>query len=166
MASIIHTLLFVSLLLLFQKNFVKTENVTTPTTLPSATELASRQGFIKNMTLDAWNVYKQHAWGYDKVLPETNRTKEWDKGENGRTIVSSLPTFHLMGLTKQFNQDREWVKNEHNLSRADNQFGAYVTIIHHLGGLLSTYALTGDELFFEESSRSGLCTKKQIRFKK
>ncbi len=141
------------LLLLFQQSLVKTENVTTTQSSPSASELVSRREFIKNITLEAWNVYKEYAWGDYAVVPTEKSSPSGLKGTGG-TIVSSLSTLHLMGLMEQFNQGREWVR-EMNFSNIDTPIVVYKVITEQIGGLLSTYALTGDQLFLRKAIEVG-----------
>lgn len=46
----------------------------------------------------AWRGYKQHAWGHDNLKPVTGMPSEWFS--LGLTIVDSLDTAYIMGLTE------------------------------------------------------------------
>ena len=53
---------------------------------------------------------------------------------------------YIMGLKEQFNEARDWVENGMNLDQ-DVDVNLFECTIRVLGGLLSTYHLSGDELF-------------------
>ena len=46
----------------------------------------------------AYEAYKRHAWGHDELKPMSKSYKEWFKV--GLTLVDSLDTMYIMGLTK------------------------------------------------------------------
>jgi endoplasmic reticulum Man9GlcNAc2 1,2-alpha-mannosidase len=46
----------------------------------------------------AWDAYKRYAWGHDEVKPISRSYKEWF--HIGLTLVDSLDTMYIMGLTK------------------------------------------------------------------
>ena len=51
-----------------------------------------------------------------------------------------------MGLNEEFEEAREWVQTEFHPERTAKDVNLFETTIRVLGGLLSTYALTEDEL--------------------
>ncbi|CAG0916898.1 unnamed protein product [Notodromas monacha] len=63
------------------------------------------------------------------------------------TIVDSLDTLLIMGLTEEFQQARKWVQDNLNFYNENSFLSVFETNIRFVGGLLSTYALTCDEMF-------------------
>ncbi|ESO92753.1 hypothetical protein LOTGIDRAFT_120396 [Lottia gigantea] len=101
---------------------------------------------------DAWTAYKTHAWGKDELRPISKSHSTWF--DIGLTIVDSLDTLVILGLKKEFEEAREWVEKEllFDKSRSVNLFEI---TIRALGGLLSTYHLTGDTLFRDKAKLLG-----------
>lgn len=102
----------------------------------------------------AFNAYKQYAWGDALLSPIAKKAKHTFSDElgphSGESIIASLSTLWVMNLTEEFNAAREWVKT-FNFTQIDNQVYTHQLVSKYLGGLLSTYALTGDELFLRKS---------------
>ena len=73
------------------------------------------------MARHAWQGYVDYAWGDNELKPLSKRGHSASIfGKNtrlGATIVDSLDTLYIMGLTDQFNQAKEWVKNSLNLDQ-------------------------------------------------
>ena len=68
----------------------------------------------------------------------------------GATIIDSLDTLHIMGLTKEFEHARDWVEQSLHF---DHAFDASVfeTTIRVIGGLMSANHLTGDAMFAKKA---------------
>lgn len=62
----------------------------------------------------------------------------------GWTLVDSMDTLAIMGLSEEFTEAVDWVKNELNFDRATD-VSVFETTIRELGGLLSAYELSGDQ---------------------
>lgn len=109
-----------------------------------------RANFVRNMTKEAWNAYVQHAWGSGALKP---LTKEGDDSTTvGETIVTSMSTLWVMEMYEEFERGKQWVERElHRLKNTTVDVLVYVIIVNYLGGLLSCFALTGDELFLNKS---------------
>ncbi|PRT54600.1 Mannosyl-oligosaccharide 1,2-alpha-mannosidase [Wickerhamiella sorbophila] len=116
--------------------------------LPTAEEMqrAVQEAFVRS-----WNGYKEHAWGSDIYHPISQ------KGENmvgskpmGWMIVDSIDTMMLMGLDDEVKEARDWI--EKNLDYdIDMPVSVFETTIRMLGGLLSAYYLSGDEMYLEKA---------------
>lgn len=65
----------------------------------------------------------------------------------GFTIVDSLDTILLMGLDKEFEEAKAWVKHELNFDQ-DGEVNLFETTIRVLGGLLSAYDQSGHDSIF------------------
>ncbi|KAG0367461.1 hypothetical protein BGZ54_003837 [Gamsiella multidivaricata] len=111
---------------------------------------AVRDGFAH-----AWGGYKQHAWGHDEVRPVSggfvDRFNGW-----GATMIDSLDTLVIMGFNKEFDEALEWVKTSFDMTRQPTaQLQFFETVIRYLGGLLSAYDLTGEEVLLDKAEELG-----------
>ena len=97
---------------------------------------------VKKAYLHAWKSYKQYAWGKDELMPYSKRGK--DMIGMGVTIVDNLDTLWLMDLKEEFKEAREFV-----VQMRFDQKNVQVSEATHrvLGGLISAYILTEDDLF-------------------
>ncbi|CAG8470135.1 4464_t:CDS:2 [Dentiscutata erythropus] len=112
-----------------------------------------RANEIKNAFLYAFKGYKKYAWGHDEVQPVTNTTSDNYNGW-GVTIVDSLDTMIIMGI--EYNDSREFIKNlEFTVNNGSTKINVFETVIRYLGGLLSAYELTKDDLFLNKSIKLG-----------
>lgn len=62
--------------------------------------------------LHAWNNYKRYAWSENELNPINRRGFYggiFAGHEFGATILDSLDTLYIMGLTKEFEDARAWV---------------------------------------------------------
>lgn len=115
---------------------------------PLETDHTDRQKAVINAFKHAWGAYKMYAWGKDELKPISRSSNEWFN--LGLTLVDSLDTMWLMGLKDEFSEARKWVQNEMNIAQ-DKDVNLFETTIRVLGGLLSTYHLTGDYLFLDRA---------------
>ncbi|CAI5980140.1 unnamed protein product [Closterium sp. NIES-65] len=124
----------------------------------------------------AWKGYRQYAWGMDELQPRT-KTGANHFGGLGLTIVDSLDSLYLMGLTKEFNEAKSWVHppsksapipllflsflplpplsaswvHEKLFFEHDYDANVFETTIRILGGLLSAYDLSGDPMLLAKA---------------
>lgn len=111
------------------------------TTQPSPGPMALQ---VRSEFLHAWNGYKQYAWGHDELRPLSNGHHDWYNAPLLMTPVDALDTMLLMGLTDEAKTTREFI--DKNLSfDQDIEVKNFEITIRMLGGLLSSYQLTGDE---------------------
>ena len=65
----------------------------------------------------------------------------------GASIVDAIDTLYIMGLYEEYKDARKWI--EENLSfktKARGDISVFETNIRFVGGLLSIYALTNDNV--------------------
>src|SRR5699024_5201724 len=113
-----------------------------------------RRLFVKEMMKEAWNNYVRYAWGYNELKPLTRDAKTdsiFGASKIGATIVDAMDTLFIMDMHQEFNQARDWVANSFHFKQTDNEVSVFETIIRFVGGLLTCYAFTGDELFLNKS---------------
>ena len=111
-------------------------------------ETAARRDAVVAAMRFAWGSYREAAWGDDELLPLARRGDNL-LGGFGATIVDALDTLFIMGLEEEFQQARGWVSE---LSfRTGVTLSVFETTIRVMGGLMSTFYLTGDRLFVRKA---------------
>ncbi|XP_028664662.2 mannosidase, alpha, class 1B, member 1b [Erpetoichthys calabaricus] len=115
-------------------------------------KLTDRQRAVTEAFRHAWGGYKEFAWGHDELKPISKSYSEWFG--LGLTLIDALDTMWILGLKEEFEDARQWVSTE--LSFAKNvDVNLFESTIRILGGLLSTFHLTGDGLFLEKAKDIG-----------
>ncbi len=110
-------------------------------TVISRPELANR---VVQEFLHAWNGYKQYAWGHDDLKPLSRSYHDWHAAPLYMTAVDALDVMILMGLTSEADSTREFVATHLNFDK-DIDVKNFEITIRILGGLLSSYQLSGDK---------------------
>ncbi|CAK6965113.1 endoplasmic reticulum mannosyl-oligosaccharide 1%2C2-alpha-mannosidase isoform X1 [Scomber scombrus] len=100
----------------------------------------------------AWKGYKDYAWGHDELKPISKTFGEWFG--LGLTLIDSLDTMWIMGLKEEFAEAKDWVEKELTFQK-NVDVNLFETTIRILGGLLSTYHLSGDQLFLDKAKDLG-----------
>lgn len=100
----------------------------------------------------AWQGYKDFAWGHDELRPISKSYSEWFG--LGLTLIDALDTMWILGLKEEFEEAKVWVASELSFNR-NVDVNLFESTIRILGGLLSTYHLTGDTLFLEKAKDIG-----------
>ena len=113
----------------------------------------TRDAAVKAAMAHAWKGYTDHAWGSDEVRPQSGTAQDNWAGL-GMTLVDSLDTLWIMGLTDEFNKARDWVASSLNFDKAAS-VSVFETTIRALGGLLAAYDLSGDAIFLEKAKDLG-----------
>jgi mannosyl-oligosaccharide alpha-1,2-mannosidase len=92
-----------------------------------------------------WGNYFRYAFGKDEFLPISGRTQNWANGNGiGATVVDALDTLLLAGLHKEAEDAIEWVDKQLSFDQ-DIKVSVFETTIRVLGGLLSSFQITGRE---------------------
>lgn len=107
-----------------------------------------RQVAVVDAFRHTWKAYKQYAWGHDQLKPLTRSHDEWFN--LGLTIVDSLDTIYIMGLSTEFKEARDWVATSLTLDVA-RDVNLFEVTIRILGGLLSAYHLSADRVFVDKA---------------
>ncbi|KAM6561884.1 hypothetical protein CsatB_021882 [Cannabis sativa] len=108
-----------------------------------------RREKVKDAMLHAWNSYVKYAWGQDELQPQSKSGVN-SFGGLGATLVDSLDTLYIMGLHEQFQKAREWVANSLDFNK-NYEASVFETTIRVVGGLLSAYDLSNDQLFLDKA---------------
>ena len=94
--------------------------------------------------LHTWNGYKKYCWGHDDLKPLTKTCHDWYAEPLLMTPVDALDTMILMGLRDEANTTREYIATHLSFDK-DISVQNFEITIRLLGGLLSSYELTGDK---------------------
>jgi ER degradation enhancer, mannosidase alpha-like 2 len=108
-------------------------------------EMAER---VRADFLHAWAGYKQYAWGHDELQALSKSYRDWYATSLLMTPVDALDTMVLMGLTDEAKQDRDLIDKQLSFDK-DIYVKNFEITIRLLGGLLSSYQLTGDMRLLE-----------------
>ncbi|XP_069017550.1 endoplasmic reticulum mannosyl-oligosaccharide 1,2-alpha-mannosidase [Embiotoca jacksoni] len=107
---------------------------------------------VRDAFRHAWKGYKNYAWGQDELKPISKSFGQWFG--LGLTLIDSLDTMWIMGLKEEFAEAKNWVEKELSFDK-NTDVNLFETTIRILGGLLSSYHLTGDRLFLEKAKDLG-----------
>jgi ER degradation enhancer, mannosidase alpha-like 2 len=98
---------------------------------------------VREEFLHAWSAYREYAWGHDALKPLSLQPRDWYGQSLLMTPVDALDTLVLMGLKSEAQETRELIVSTLSFDR-DVEVKHFEIVIRLLGGLLSSYQLTGD----------------------
>lgn len=122
-----------------------------PSILQKSDELANeRKVLVRNAMQHIWDHYSQEGiFGSDEIKPVSNTRKDIDGV--ARTLVDSLDTLWIMGLKDEFYQARDYVRDHLTHESIKKNTSVFETNIRSLGGLLSAYDWSKDEVFLNKA---------------
>ncbi len=103
---------------------------------------------VRGQFLHAWEGYRKYAWGHDELMPLSHKPHDWYPHSLLMTPVDGLDTMILMGLQPQADEARKLIDTQLNFDQ-DMYVKDFEITIRMLGGLLSSYQLTGDKRLLE-----------------
>ncbi len=106
--------------------------------LPSVTAERVRAEFRH-----AWLAYKQYAWGHDMLKPLSKTGYDWYGTSLNITPIDALDALIILGERAEADATRRYVV-EHTSFDQDIFVKNFEITIRLLGGLLSSYQMTGD----------------------
>uniref|UniRef100_A0A8D3B856 alpha-1,2-Mannosidase n=1 Tax=Scophthalmus maximus TaxID=52904 RepID=A0A8D3B856_SCOMX len=113
---------------------------------------SDRPEAVREAFRHAWKGYKDFAWGHDELRPISRSYGEWFG--LGLTLIDALDTMWILGLKEEFEEAKAWVAAELTFNK-NVDVNLFESTIRILGGLLSTYHLTGDALFLDKAKDIG-----------
>src|SRR2546421_111270 len=99
---------------------------------------------VRSEFVHAWRGYKKYAWGHDDLKPLSKSYHDWYAQPLLMTPVDALDTMILMGLKDEAENTREYISENLSFDK-DIYVQNFEVTIRLLGGLLSSYQLTGDK---------------------
>ncbi len=108
-------------------------------------EIASR---VCDEFLHAWSGYKKYAWGHDELKPLSKSYRDWHSFSLLMTPVDALDTMIVMGLEEEAEKTKAFIVKNLSFDK-DIYVKNFEITIRLLGGLLSSYQLTGDKRLLE-----------------
>src|ERR1700744_6216302 len=114
----------------------------------SETQKAQLAGEIRGQLVHAWDGYRKYAWGHDELMPLSHKPHDWYPHSLLMTPVDGLDTMIIMGLKPQADEARKLIDTQLNFDQ-DMEVKDFEITIRMLGGLLSSYQLTGDKRLLE-----------------
>jgi len=100
-------------------------------------------GEVRAEFLHTWHAYRTYAWGHDELKPLSRSYRDWYGEPFYMTAMDAMDTMILMGLKEEADSTREFIATHLSFDR-DVYVKNFEFTIRFLGGLLSTYQLTGD----------------------
>ncbi len=98
---------------------------------------------VRKEFLHAWDGYRKYAWGHDALKPLSHQPFDWYSHSLLMTPVDGLDTMILMGLKPQADSARKLIDTQLNFDQ-DMYVKDFEITIRMMGGLISSYQLTGD----------------------
>ena len=98
---------------------------------------------VKAEFLHGWQNYEKYAWGHDELMPLSLKPHDWYGQSLMMTPVDALDTLVIMGLKDEADKDRRLIDTQLDFDK-DIYVKNFEITIRLLGGLLSSYELTGD----------------------
>ena len=99
---------------------------------------------VKAEFMHAWNGYKQYCWGHDDLKPLSKTCRDWYGQSILMTPVDALDSMYLLGFKKEADTTREYITKNLSFDK-DISVQNFEITIRILGGLLSSYQITGDK---------------------
>lgn len=102
----------------------------------------------------AWSGYKQYAWGHDDLKPLSRGYHDWYDQSLLMTPIDALDTMMLMGFNEEAAKTRDYIASNLSFDR-DIYVKNFEITIRMLGGLLSSYQLSGDKRLLAQADDLG-----------
>ena len=120
---------------------------------PNGTVREQRE-FVKQMMRLSWDSYVNYSWGWNELSPIARKGMPFSilmSQRMGATIVDSLSTLYVMNMTEEFDRGRDWIQNNLDFNSIDEYISLFQIVIKFVGGLLSAYAFTKEQVFLEKA---------------
>lgn len=109
-----------------------------------------KQQEVRDVFLESWSSYEKHGWGKDVYHPISEKGENMGPKPLGWMVVDSLDTLMLMDCPEQLVRAREFVKKDLDY-HFDYDVNMFETTIRMLGGLLSAYHLSEDDIYLDKA---------------
>jgi mannosyl-oligosaccharide alpha-1,2-mannosidase len=114
----------------------------------------TRQEEVKKTFLRSWKNYRSKAWMHDELKPISGG---WDETFGGwaASLIDALDTLWIMGFKEEFTSAMKDVEKIDFGVVTLKEVNVFETNIRHLGGLLSAYELSGEEVLLKKAKEVG-----------
>jgi mannosyl-oligosaccharide alpha-1,2-mannosidase len=107
-----------------------------------------RRTKVRDAMKHAFSNYAKYAWGKDELCPISKQGHNWLPNGAGLTIVDAVDTLFIMGLEEEYQKSVQYfMKEVPQISTIDNYVSLFEITIRMLGGFLSAYDLSYNEIF-------------------
>jgi len=107
---------------------------------------------VKKATLTAYQDFERICHGKDELWPIGKKCHNWVN--MGLTTIDTLDTLWLMGYKEEFHKAVDWIRTSLNIT-PPKTVSFFETVIRCLGGLLSAYAMSGDQVLLDKAKQLG-----------
>ncbi|XP_054992483.1 mannosyl-oligosaccharide 1,2-alpha-mannosidase IA isoform X1 [Sorex araneus] len=124
---------------------------------PADADISEKRAKIKEMMKHAWYNYKHYAWGLNELKPlsKGGHSSSLFGNIKGATIVDALDTLFIMEMKDEFEEAKAWVEEYLNFN-VNAEISVFEVNIRFVGGLLSAYYLSGEEVFRKKAVELGV----------
>lgn len=115
---------------------------------------AMRKEKIREMMRSAWVAYRNYSWGANELKPiaKTSHNQNIFGGSGmAATIVDGADTLYIMGLKEEYEQARDFIRDNFDIKKATGQLSVFETTIRFVGGLLTMYGLTKEKFYLDKA---------------
>jgi len=120
----------------------------------STVDQAALADSVRQELLHCWHAYVRYAWGHDEVRPLSRQYRDWYKEPVLMTPVDALDALLLMSCKAQADSARSLIVERLSFDR-DDRVQVFEVTIRLLGGLLSSYQMTGDRRLLDLADSLG-----------
>ncbi|CRK91509.1 CLUMA_CG005170, isoform B [Clunio marinus] len=107
-----------------------------------------RQRAVVAAIKHSWTGYRNFAWGHDNLKPIAQSYSDWFG--LGLQIIDALDTLYIADMQEEYDEAKRWVESSLKLD-INRDVNLFETTIRVLGGLLSIYHLTGEDVFLSKA---------------
>ncbi|TMW68377.1 hypothetical protein Poli38472_005845 [Pythium oligandrum] len=109
-----------------------------------------RRFAVKTAMQFVWRNYEKYAFGADELGPLNGARRENVWGNISCSMVDAIDTLWIMNMKDEFYRARDYIAERlhfDHLGEKNTKISVFETIIREVGGLLSAYSLSKDEVF-------------------
>lgn len=115
---------------------------------PAYPDWTQAQAEVKSAFLESWHTYEKFGWGKDVYHPISQTGENMGPRPLGWMIVDSLDTLMIMDCDQEVQRARDWIKHDLEYD-FDYEVSVFETTIRMLGGLLSAFHFSNDDLYLD-----------------
>ena len=107
-----------------------------------------------NITTHIFYIFLFDSFGEDEISPFGPKCSNWIGF--GLQIIDALDTMYIMGFKDELKKSRDWVSNHLFKKIPSKSISFFETTIRCLGGLMSIYDLTKDQMYVDKAEILGI----------